>query len=81
MFLGYFKRNTVKRSLIYSCFIFPLFHEHLFSPELPRATGLKTSCFEKMTVCVIETILVTSQRVQIYQAQREVSQQIKHKSR
>ena len=43
-----------------SCFIFLLFHEHLFSPELPRAARLlKSSCFKKITVCVIETMLVT----------------------
>ena len=35
-------------------------HEDLFSPELPHAVRLfKTSCFEKMTLCVIETMLVT----------------------
>ena len=40
--------------------MFPLFREHVFSHELPRAARLlKTSCFEKITVCVIETILVT----------------------
>ena len=29
---GYFEQNTLKRNLTYSCFIFPLFHKHLFSP-------------------------------------------------
>ena len=63
--------NTLKRNLTYSCFIFPLFHEHLFSPELPRAARLlKTSCFEKITVCVIETMLVTLPLVQMNKAQR-----------
>ena len=34
-----------------------MFHEHFFSPELPRAAHLlKRSCLEKTTVCVIETI-------------------------
>ena len=52
-----FRTNTLKRNLTYSCFFFPLFHEHLFSPGLPRATRLlETSCLEKITVCVIETI-------------------------
>ena len=75
----YFEQNTLKRSLTYSCFIFPLFHEHLFSHELPRAARLlKTSCFEKITVCVIETMLVTLPLVQMNKAWMEVSRQIKH---
>ena len=33
-------------------FFFPLFHEDLFSPGLPRATRLlETSCLEKITMC------------------------------
>ena len=63
----YFEKN-----LTYSCFIVPLFHEHLFSPELPCAARLlKTSCFEKITVCVIETMLVTLRLVQMNSAWRE----------
>ena len=82
MFPGYFERNNLKRYLTYSCFIFPLFHEHLFSPGLPRATRLlENSCFEKITVCVIETMLVTLPLDQMKKARREVSQQIKYKSR
>ena len=64
------------------CFIFPVLHEHLFSPELSRASRfLKTTCFEKTTVCVIETMLVTLPLVQMNKARREVNQQNKHKSR
>ena len=81
MFLGYFERNTLKRNLTYSCFIFPLFHEHLFSPELPRAARLLKTCFEKITVCAIETMLVALPLLQMNKARRKVSQQIKHKSR
>ena len=81
MFPGYFERSTLKRNLTYRCFIFPPFHEHLFSPGLPRATRLlETSCLEKITVCVIETVLLTLPLVQMNKAQREVSQQIKYKS-
>ena len=59
----------------------PLFHEHLFSTGLPRATRLlETSCLEKITVCVIETMLVTLLLVQMNRARKEVSQQIKYKS-
>ena len=75
-------QNTVKRNLTYSCFIFPLFHKHLFSPELPHTTRLlKTSYFEKIILCVIEIMLVTLPLVQRNKAQREVNQQIKHRSR
>ena len=50
--LAYLQWNTLKRNVTYGCFIFPLFHKHLFSPELPRsACLLKTSCFEKITMC------------------------------
>ena len=80
-FLVIFKRNTLKRNLTYSCFIFPLFHDYSFSPELLRAARLpKTSCFEKITVCVIETMLMTLPLVQMNKARREVNQQIKHRS-
>ena len=81
MFSGYFEQNTLKRNLTYSCFIFPLFHEHLFSTGLPCATRLlETSCLEKITVCVIETMLVTLPLVQMNRARKEVSEQIKYKS-
>ena len=81
--LGYFERNTSKRHLTYNFFIFPLFHEHLFSPELPRAARLlKTSCFEKITVFMIETMLLTLPLVQINKAREPTKQaQIKIKSR
>ena len=55
---------------------------HFFSHELPRAACLYTaSCFEKITVCVIKTMLVTLPLVQRHKARREVNQQIKRKSR
>ena len=74
--------NQERRNLTYGCFVCPLFHEHLFSPGLSRAARLlKASCFEKITVCVIETTLVTLLLVQMNKARRKVSQQIKHKSR
>ena len=59
-----------------------MFHEHLFTPGLPRATRLpETSCLEKITVCVIETMLVTSPFVQMNKARREVTKQTKYKPR
>ena len=81
MFSGYFEQNTLKRNLTCSCFIFPLFREHLFSPGLPRATHLlEVSCLEKKTVCLIETMFVTLPLVQMNKERKEVSQQIKYKS-
>ena len=75
VFLHYFEQSTLKRNLTYSYFFFPLFHEHLFSPGLPHATHLlETSCLEKITVCVIETMLVTLPLVQMNKARREVNQ-------
>ena len=65
VFLRHFERSTLKRNLTYSCFFFPLFHEHLFSPGLPRATRLLETCLEKITVCVIETMFVTLPLVQM----------------
>ena len=81
IFICYFERSTLKRNLTYSCFFFPLFNEHLFSPGLPRATRLlETSCLEKITVCVIETMLVTLPLVQMNKA-REVKQTKQVKSK
>ena len=40
MFLGYFERNPLKENLTDRYFIFPLFHKHLFSLELPCAAHL-----------------------------------------
>ena len=53
------------------CF-FPLFHEDLFSPGLPGATRLlETSCLEKITVCVTETMDVTFPLVQMNKPRRK----------
>ena len=70
----YFERSTLKRNLTYNYFFFPLFHEHFLSPKLPRANRLlETSWLEKITVCVIETMLVTLPPVQMNKARREVN--------
>ena len=74
VFFCYFEQSTLKRNLTYSCFFFPLLHEHLFSPGLPHATRLlETSCLEKIAVFVIEKMLVTLLLVQMNKAQREVN--------
>ena len=73
VFLRYFECSTLNKNLTYSCFFLPMFHEHLFSPGLPRATRLlETSCSEKITVCVIETMLVTLPLVQMNKVRREI---------
>ena len=54
-----FRAKYFEIKFTYSCFIFLMFHKRLFSPELPRtACLLKSFCFEKITVYVIETMLV-----------------------
>ena len=74
MFFRYFEQSTLKRNLTYSCFFFPLLHEHLLSPGLPHATRLlETSCLEKIAVCVIEKMLVTLLLVQMNKARREAN--------
>ena len=62
------------KEIYLSCFFFPQFHKHFFSHALSCATCLlETSCLEKITVCLIETMLVTLLLVQINKAQREVN--------
>ena len=51
-----------------------MFHENLFSPGLPRATRLlETSRLEKITLCVIETMLDTLPLVQMNKVRREAN--------
>ena len=67
-----FRTKYIEKKFTLQLFFFPLFHEDLFSPGLPCATCLlKTSCLEKVTVCVIETMRVTLPLVQMNKAQRE----------
>ena len=70
-----FRMQYIEKKLTYSCFFLPLFHKHLFSPGLPCTTHLlETSFSEKITVCVIDTMLVTLPLVQMNkEAQREVN--------
>ena len=47
-----FWTKYIEKKFNLQLFFFPLFHEHLFSPGLPRATHLlETSCLEKITMC------------------------------
>ena len=51
-----------------------MFYEHLFTPWLPRATHLpETSCLEKITICALETMLVTLPLLQMNKERREVN--------
>ena len=69
-----FRMKYIEKKFNLSCFFFSQFHKHLFSPGLPGATCLlETSCLEKITVCVIETMLVTLLLVQMNKARREVN--------
>ena len=67
-----FRMKYIEKKFNLQLFFFPLFPEDLISPGLPRATRLlETSCLEKITVCVIETMLVTLPLVQMNKARRE----------
>ena len=79
VFLGYFERNPLKGNLTDICFIF-----HCFTNIYSLLSYHALPAFLKplfLTVCVMETMLVTLWLVQMNKARREVSQQIKHKSR
>ena len=68
------RTNYIEKKFNLQWYFFPLFHQHSFSPGLPRATRLlQTSCLEKITVFVIETMLVTLPLVQMNKARREVN--------
>ena len=84
MFSSLVRTMYIEKKFNLSCFFFPLFHEHLFCPGLPRATRLlETSCLDKITVCVIDTMLMTLPLVQMNKARREVNRtnQDKHHER
>ena len=67
-----FWRKYIEKKFNLQLFCSPLFRENLFSPGLPHATRLlEISCLEKITLCVIETMLLTLSLVQMNKAQRE----------
>ena len=69
-----FRTKYIEKKFNLQLFFLPSVYEHLFSPGLPRATRLlETSWLEKITVCVIETMLVTLPLVQMNKARREVN--------
>ena len=68
-----FRTKYIEKKFNLQLFFLPSVYEHLFSPGLPRATRLlETSCLEKITVCVIETMLVTLPLVQMNKVRREI---------
>ena len=70
----FWMKHTEKKFNLLLFFFSPQFHEHLFSPGLPCATRLlETSCWEKITACVIQTMLVTLLFVQMNKAWRQVN--------
>ena len=62
-------------------FYLPTVSQTFIFSELPCVARLLKTCFEKITACVIKTMLVTLPLVQMNKAQSEVSQQIKYKSK
>ena len=75
------RTKYIEKKFNLQLFFFPLFHEHLFSPGLPRATRLlETSWLEKITVCVIETMLVALPFVQV-KHEETWTEQTKYKPR
>ena len=69
-----FRTKYIEKKFNLQLFFLPSVHERLFSLELPCTTRLlETSCLEKITVCVIETMLVTLPLVQMNKARREVN--------
>ena len=73
MFFFLSSNEVYWKEIYLSVVFFPLFHKHLFTPGLPRVTRLVETCLEKITVCVIETMLVTLPLVQMNKARREVN--------
>ena len=68
------RTKYIEKKFTLQLFFSPLFYEHLFSPGVPHATRLlETSSLEKITVCVIEAILVTLPLVQMNKPRREVN--------
>ena len=73
-----FRTKYIEKKFNLQCFFFPLFHENLFPLGLPRAARLlEISFLEKITVCVIETMLMMLLLVQMNKARREVNRKDK----
>ena len=70
-----FRTKYIEKKFNLQLFFLPSVHKHLFSPGLLCTTRLlETSCLEKITECVIETMLVTLPLVQMNKARREGNQ-------
>ena len=77
-----FRTKYIEKKFNLQLFFLPSVYEHLFSPGLPRATHLlETSCLEKITICVIEAMLVTLPLVQMNKARRKGTEPTKYKPR
>ena len=67
-----FRTNYIEKKFNSRLVFLLSIHGYLFSPGLPCATRLlETSCLEKITVCVIETMSATLPLVQMNKARRE----------
>ena len=68
------KNNTIQRAGLF------FFSKWQYVRHGVATRLLKISCFEKITVCVIETMLLTLSLVQMNTTQSEVNQPTKHRS-
>ena len=69
-----FRMKYIEKKFNLQLFFLPTVSLTFILSGLPRATRLlETSCLEKITVCVIETMLVTLPLVQMNKARREVN--------
>ena len=72
--------NKEQRTTLYKDLAYFFFSKRQYVWHGVATRLLKISCFEKITVCVIETMLLTLPLVQMNKAQREVNQPTKHRS-
>ena len=68
-----FRTKYIEKKFNLQLFFLPTVSRTLFYSLLGYPRLLETSCLEKITVCVIETMLVTLPLVQMNKAQREVN--------
>ena len=76
-----FRTKYFEKKFNLQWFYLPIISRTFFSPAIPRTVRILKTCFEKITACVMEAMLVTLPVVQTHKARREMNQQIKPKSR
>ena len=77
-----FRTKYIEKKFNLQLFFFLLFHKDLISLGLPCTTHLlETSCLEKITVCVIEAMLVTLPLYRWIKDEEKGTEQTKYKPR